>query len=116
MSEGSKPPLFPVARDDATEPGIGLSLDALALQRECMRLRQERTALRKERDDAFEALDRATMPPTPRQRLAGLGAGAVSVLGVLSLVVALAAQVAAVYRPDIEAPLRTLEKLLGSLG
>lgn len=59
--------------DIATEPGLGASLLEARLRQENMRLRQERNLARAERDDALETLERLSMPPTPKQRVAQWG-------------------------------------------
>jgi len=107
----TRPPPYPVASDDPTEPGIGhISLAAhLTLRQENMRLRRERNAAR----DALDEQLRTSMPPTPRQKLAG---GAVKWTGIAALLLTALAEVASLYRPDVEGPIRTLVKLLGGAG
>lgn len=107
----TRPPPYPVESDSPTEPGIGhISLAAhLSLRAENMRLRKERNAARAELDEQL----RASMPPTPRQRLV---VGTVKWTGVASLLLTALAEVASMYRPDVVGPIRTLVKLLGGLG
>jgi hypothetical protein len=99
------PPPFPPARDIDTEPGMGL-----------LALKAENARLRRERDEAREELasSPSTPPPTRRQAIVGTTMGTVKWLGVLSLIVTAAVQIASVYRPGLVGPLQQLLQLLGA--
>lgn len=64
------PPPFPVARDEVTQPGIGLDIEKLTLKRENMRLRQERNEARGLLADAVRE---TVPPPTRKQKLVKAG-------------------------------------------
>ena len=114
MTTTPKPPIFPVARDEVTEPGIGVSMETLTLKRENMRLRQERNEARQALADLE---DRSSVPPPTRKQAAVAMTGkVVQWTGIAMLLLTAAAQVASMYRPDLEAPIRTLIKLVQGLG
>jgi hypothetical protein len=48
MPDEIRPPPFPKARDEITEPGIGINPEVMTLRRENMRLRRERNAAKEE--------------------------------------------------------------------
>lgn len=91
MSDPLRPPplpTFPPARDDTTEPGLGL----LALKQENARLRRERDAALAAPYDEETASDEEP-PPTRRQKAVRVtvrtvgGALAVALVGLVSSVV-----------------------------
>ena len=102
------PPPFPPARDIDTEPGMGL----LALKGENARLRRERDDARAERDELLSNPS-SIPPPTRRQKAVGVTVGTVQWLGVFTLIVTAAVQIASVYRPGLVGPLKQLQQLLG---
>jgi hypothetical protein len=95
MSDELRPPPYPVASDDPTEPGIGsVSLAAhITLRKENMRLRQERNAARDELDKQL----RSSMPPTPVQRKVALSLNLGKYTALLTLVPVVGAVLAKVW-------------------
>ncbi len=104
------------ANDIETEPGTGLGPIEMQLRRDNARLRRERNAAIERADLAELTLERSSMPPTGKQKAVAVTGKVVQWTGALVLLVTAMAQVAAMYRPDLEAPLRTIAKLLGGLG
>jgi len=104
MPPPNLPPPFPKAVEVETEPGLGL----LALKAENARLRRERNEAR----DALSGSD-SVPPPTRRQKAVGATVGTVQWLGVATLLVTVAVQIASAYRPGLVGPLQQLLQLLG---
>lgn len=101
------------ANDIETEPGTGMTVIEGQLRRENARLRRERDEARQE----LALSDRSSVPPpTRKQKAVAVTGKVVQWTGVALLVLTAAAQVASMYRPDLEAPIRTLIKLVKGLG
>lgn len=102
------PPPFPKAVEAETEPGLGL----LQVKAERDRYRRERNEARAERDELL-ANSPSIPPPTRRQKAVGGVVGTVQWVGVATLLLTAAVQIASAYRPGLVGPLQQLLQLLG---
>ena len=75
------PPPYPVARDEITQPGMGLDVEKLTLKRENLRLRKERNEARQQLSRALTESASGSVPPdlTRKQKAARLGLSAATV-------------------------------------
>lgn len=108
MSDEIRPPPFPPARDETTEPGIGMSRETIALRKENARLRSER-------NEALAQVPESLPPPTRTQKAAGVTLSTVQWLGVASLVLTAAAQIASAYRPGLVGPIQHMIEIVKGL-
>jgi hypothetical protein len=106
------PPPFPRAVDIDTEPGIGLlqvKADLLAEKQRSERYRRERNVARQERDE-LQAAQAGSIPP-PRsamQKVAGGTVGVTKWVGVATLLLTAAAQIASTFKPGAVGPIESL--------
>jgi hypothetical protein len=86
VTDEIRPPPLPAqpfgsARDEITQPGMGLDVEKLTLKRENMRLRQERNEARQQLTRALTESASGSTPPdlTRKQKAAKLGLSAATV-------------------------------------
>jgi hypothetical protein len=93
VTDEIRPPPLPAqpfgsARDEITQPGMGLDVEKLTLKRENMRLRQERNEARQQLTRALTESASGSTPPdlTRKQKAAKLGLSAATVTLLTGLV------------------------------
>lgn len=105
------PPLppFASANDVDTEPGIGM----LSLKQELAKATADNDRLRRERNEARATTTSASIPPP--KTAGGVTMGAVKWLGVASLLLTAAAQLAAAYKPGLVGPIQHMIDIVKGL-
>ena len=109
MANEMRPPPYPPNQSDVeTLPGLDQG-------ERIGRLVRELVLTRKERDEALAALP-SYPPPTRKQAMVGATVGLVKWLGVASLLLTAAAEVASIIKPEYVGPLQSLRKLFEGLA
>ena len=80
------------------------------------RLLIENRRLQRERDEAISLIPDELPPPTRKQVMVGATVGLVKWLGVASLLLTAAAEVASIIKPEYVGPLQSLRKLFEGLA
>jgi len=106
------PPPFPVARDEVTQPGIGVDMERLTLKRENMRLRQERNAAREQLTNALTSSAPGLAPRTRGQK-AGKVAIELGKFAAMAPVLVIAGKLAAKHWPEFS---DLIDAILGAFG
>ena len=102
------PPPYPPRQSDVeTLPGIDQS-DRV------YRMQEVITRLRAERDEAISLIPEELPPPTRKQAMVGATGDVVRWLGILSLLLTVAAEVASLVKPEYVGPIQSLKKLAES--
>lgn len=108
MSDEIRPPPFPPSRDETTEPGIGMTRETIALRKENARLRSER-------NEALAAVPDTLPPPTRTQSAVRTSFSAVQWIGLVTLLLTAAAQVASAYKPGLVGPIQHMIDIVKGL-
>lgn len=107
VADGLPPPYPPRQSDVETLPGLDQS-------EQVYRMQGVITRLRRERDEALSLIPEELPPPTRKQAMVGATVGLVKWLGVVSLLLAAAAEVASLVKPEYVGPIQSLKKLAES--
>ena len=110
MANEMRPPPYPPRPSDVeTLPGLDQG-------ERIGRLLIENRRLQRERDEAISLIPDELPPPTRKQVMVGATVGLVKWLGVASLLLTAAAEVASIIKPEYVGPLQSLRKLFEGLA